>query len=192
MNLKPRSHEEPEINVVSLIDVVLLLVVFFILSSRFTDEGRLHVHLPTASAVPQAKNNEQAGLVVSVYSAAALLEEATWYFPSRDLNNMAYSEAHSSPAVRTMASRTGSISVGVFEMIRSTSAVAVCCSSASCNSRLSWVTSVSAPVRDGRLPATFGGLCRFDFDDLGRRDLAGLPLALEWRLIASPVPDTAW
>ena len=33
MNLKPRSHEEPEINVVSLIDVVLLLVVFFILSS---------------------------------------------------------------------------------------------------------------------------------------------------------------
>ena len=27
MNLKPRRHEEPEINVVSLIDVVLLLVV---------------------------------------------------------------------------------------------------------------------------------------------------------------------
>ena len=31
MNLKPRTHEEPEINVVSLIDVVLLLVVFFML-----------------------------------------------------------------------------------------------------------------------------------------------------------------
>ncbi len=52
MNLKPRTHEEPEINVVSLIDVVLLLVVFFMLSSRFTDEGRLRVHLPTATAVP--------------------------------------------------------------------------------------------------------------------------------------------
>jgi hypothetical protein len=26
---------------------------------------------------------------------------------------------------------------------------------------------------------------------LGRRDLAGLPLALEWRLIASPVQDRA-
>ena len=65
MNLKPRQHEEPEINVVSLIDVVLLLVVFFILSSRFSDEGRLRVHLPQASAVP----NEKAGaepLVVSV------------------------------------------------------------------------------------------------------------------------------
>jgi len=52
VNLKPRRHEEPEINVVSLIDVVLLLVVFFILSSKFTDEGRLRVHLPQASAVP--------------------------------------------------------------------------------------------------------------------------------------------
>ncbi len=55
MNLKPRKHEEPEINVVSLIDVVLLLVVFFMLSSRFTDEGRLRVRLPQATDVPTAK-----------------------------------------------------------------------------------------------------------------------------------------
>jgi biopolymer transport protein ExbD len=65
VNLKPRRHEEPEINVVSLIDVVLLLVVFFMLSSRFTDEGRLRVHLPQANAVPpQATKNEP--LVVTV------------------------------------------------------------------------------------------------------------------------------
>ena len=66
MNLSSkRGHEEPEINVVSLIDVVLLLVVFFILSSRFTDEGRLRVHLPQASAVPQQKPGGEP-LVVSV------------------------------------------------------------------------------------------------------------------------------
>ena len=65
MNLKPRSHEEPEINVVSLIDVVLLLVVFFILSSRFSDEGRLRVHLPHASAVPIEKASADP-LVISV------------------------------------------------------------------------------------------------------------------------------
>jgi len=45
-----RRHEEPEINVVSLIDVCAAGV-FFILSSRFSDEGRLRVHLPHASAV---------------------------------------------------------------------------------------------------------------------------------------------
>ena len=49
MNLKPRRNEEPEINVTSLIDVVLLLVVFFMLSSNFTAEGRLRVRLPQAS-----------------------------------------------------------------------------------------------------------------------------------------------
>jgi biopolymer transport protein ExbD len=66
MNLKPRTHEEPEINVVSLIDVVLLLVVFFMLSSRFTDEGRLRVKLPSASAVPSADKSNIAPLVVTV------------------------------------------------------------------------------------------------------------------------------
>ena len=58
MNLKPRRREEPEINVVPLIDVVLLLVVFFMLSSRFMDEGRVRVQLPRASApiaTPQAE-----------------------------------------------------------------------------------------------------------------------------------------
>jgi biopolymer transport protein ExbD len=65
MNLRQSRHEDPEINVVSLIDVVLLLVVFFILSSRFTDEGRLRVHLPRASAVPTEKSGSEP-LVVSV------------------------------------------------------------------------------------------------------------------------------
>ena len=65
MNLKPRTHEEPEINVVSLIDVVLLLVVFFMLSSRFTEEGRMRVHLPSASAVPLEKATTEP-LVITV------------------------------------------------------------------------------------------------------------------------------
>jgi biopolymer transport protein ExbD len=65
MNLKPRTHDEPEINVVSLIDVVLLLVVFFMLSSRFTEEGRLRVHLPSASAVPVERASSEP-LVVTV------------------------------------------------------------------------------------------------------------------------------
>lgn len=65
MNLRHTRHEDPEINVVSLIDVVLLLVVFFILSSRFTDEGRLRVHLPRAGAVPVEKAASEP-LVVSV------------------------------------------------------------------------------------------------------------------------------
>jgi biopolymer transport protein ExbD len=73
VNLRPsRRHEEPEINVVSLIDVVLLLVVFFILSAKFTDEGRLRVHLPQASAVPTERTSSEP-LVVSVTQAGSYL-----------------------------------------------------------------------------------------------------------------------
>jgi biopolymer transport protein ExbD len=46
MNLKPRRPEEPELNLVSLIDVVLMLVVFFMLSSTFIDETSLRIRLP--------------------------------------------------------------------------------------------------------------------------------------------------
>lgn len=72
MIFKQRRHEEPEINVVSLIDVVLLLVVFFILSSKFSDEGRLRVHLPHASAVPVEKAGGEP-LVVSVTQGGTYL-----------------------------------------------------------------------------------------------------------------------
>src|SRR5258706_766090 len=65
MNLKPRRHEEPEINMVSLIDVVLMLVIFFMLSSSFVGEGRLQVHLPQASSVPIVRAVE-VPLVVTV------------------------------------------------------------------------------------------------------------------------------
>ncbi|HXS27063.1 MAG TPA: biopolymer transporter ExbD [Steroidobacteraceae bacterium] len=52
MNLRPRRLEDPEINLVSLIDVVLMMVVFFMLSSSLTQEGRIHIRLPQASSVP--------------------------------------------------------------------------------------------------------------------------------------------
>ncbi len=80
MNLKPRKHEEPEINVVSLIDVVLLLVVFFMLSSRFTDEGRMRIRLPQATAVPTAKPASEP-LVVTV------TQQGTYRVNERELIN---------------------------------------------------------------------------------------------------------
>lgn len=50
MNLKPRPREEPEINLVSLIDVVLLLVIFFMVSTTFVQDGRIRIQLPEATA----------------------------------------------------------------------------------------------------------------------------------------------
>jgi len=54
VNFHPRRSEEPELNMTSLIDVVLLLLIFFMLSTRFIDEGRLRLRLPEAGIEPQA------------------------------------------------------------------------------------------------------------------------------------------
>lgn len=65
MNLRPRRVEDPEINLVSLIDVVLMMVVFFMLSSSLVDEGRVRIHLPQASSVATARTRAEP-LVVTV------------------------------------------------------------------------------------------------------------------------------
>jgi biopolymer transport protein ExbD len=64
--------EEPEINVVSLIDVVLMLVVFFMLSSSFVGEGRLRIRLPQAGSVPLERPGSEK-LIVSVTASGAYL-----------------------------------------------------------------------------------------------------------------------
>ena len=66
MKLRSRkSNDDPEINLIPLIDVALLLVIFFMLSSTFMQEGRLKIELPQASMVPTGKQKTDP-LVVSV------------------------------------------------------------------------------------------------------------------------------
>lgn len=55
MNLQPKEHEEPELNLISLVDVVLLLLIFFMVSTTFVDEGRVRLKLPHASNQPAAE-----------------------------------------------------------------------------------------------------------------------------------------
>jgi biopolymer transport protein ExbD len=52
MNLTRRTREEPEINLTSLIDVVLLLLVFFMVSTSFVREAEISIRLPEATAEP--------------------------------------------------------------------------------------------------------------------------------------------
>jgi biopolymer transport protein ExbD len=52
MNLRRSTDEEPEINLISLVDVVLLLLIFFMVSTTFVDEGRIKLQLPQASTHP--------------------------------------------------------------------------------------------------------------------------------------------
>jgi biopolymer transport protein ExbD len=51
----PDRGEDPEITVVSFIDVLLCLLIFFMASTTFVDEARLKVQLPEASVEREAQ-----------------------------------------------------------------------------------------------------------------------------------------
>jgi biopolymer transport protein ExbD len=50
MKLQSRSRDEPEINVISLVDVLLVLVLFFMVSTSFLRDTELSIKLPEAAA----------------------------------------------------------------------------------------------------------------------------------------------
>jgi len=59
MNLRPGHKEENvEVNLTALIDVVFLLLIFFMVSTTFDRHARLKVSLPEASAKTTQQQNE--------------------------------------------------------------------------------------------------------------------------------------
>jgi len=52
MNFHQKRWEDPEISLAGLIDVVFLLLIFFMVSTSFTHQSEITVDLPEASATP--------------------------------------------------------------------------------------------------------------------------------------------
>jgi biopolymer transport protein ExbD len=59
MKLRAGNRTEPEINLTSLIDVVLLLLVFFMITTSFVKESELAIHLPESSGEFPATTEER-------------------------------------------------------------------------------------------------------------------------------------
>jgi biopolymer transport protein ExbD len=57
MKLQSRSREEPEINVISLVDVLLVLVLFFMVSTSFLRETEISLNLPEANVAGAAASS---------------------------------------------------------------------------------------------------------------------------------------
>lgn len=64
MNLGPRRREEPNIDLTPLIDVVFLLLIFFMVSTTFRRESDIQIDLPEAS--PKSAPNEEQPLTVGI------------------------------------------------------------------------------------------------------------------------------
>jgi biopolymer transport protein ExbD len=57
MNFRPRGKSRPELNLIPLIDVLIVLLIFLVLTTTFSHEAALHIHLPEASDHAQDKDN---------------------------------------------------------------------------------------------------------------------------------------
>ena len=80
MNMRPeRSDERVDINLTPLIDVVFLLLIFFMVSTTFDRHAKLKVELPEASAKPAQQ--QQDPIVISIDA------KGNYYINERQLVN---------------------------------------------------------------------------------------------------------
>ena len=80
MNLSVRVREEPEVNLTSLIDVVLLLLIFFMVSTSFVKQSQISISLPEAeSAAVIEEFPEQLEIMIT--------EQGTYLVNGRELIN---------------------------------------------------------------------------------------------------------
>ena len=57
MNFRSRSRDEPEINLIPFIDVLLVVLIFLMLSTTYSKFTELHIKLPTADAAQTASSS---------------------------------------------------------------------------------------------------------------------------------------
>ncbi|PHS22900.1 MAG: biopolymer transporter ExbD [Methylophaga sp.] len=66
MNLAPQSVEEPDVNLTPMIDVVFLLLLFFMVSTSFIRESSLKVDLPEASGQVLAQQEQAIDIIINL------------------------------------------------------------------------------------------------------------------------------
>lgn len=59
-----RAEDEPEINLVPLIDVILVLIIFFVVTTTFDLHSSLRLQLPTAAAPPLERDSRALSVLV--------------------------------------------------------------------------------------------------------------------------------
>jgi biopolymer transport protein ExbD len=64
LNLRRSRAEDPEVNLTPLIDVVFILLIFFMVSTTFQRESEIKIELPEASAEPAEERKELLEIVI--------------------------------------------------------------------------------------------------------------------------------
>ena len=75
MNLQPSGEDEPEVNLTPLIDVVFLLLIFFMVSTTFEQQSRIQIELPEATASPEELEEESIEIIIDAQGRYFIGEE---------------------------------------------------------------------------------------------------------------------
>ena len=62
---RSRGHDEPEINLIPLIDVLLVIIIFLMLTTTYAKFSGLEINLPTAEAGKQAEQPNEVHVAVT-------------------------------------------------------------------------------------------------------------------------------
>src|SRR3990167_7114860 len=66
MDFRGRTKEDPEINLIPMIDVLLVIIIFLMLTTTYSKFAELQISLPTADAEKQLERANEINVVVSV------------------------------------------------------------------------------------------------------------------------------
>ena len=72
MNLRPRRSEDPDINLTPLIDIVFLLLIFFMVSTTFVHESELEISLPESTSEVMSTDSETLEIAIDANGRYAL------------------------------------------------------------------------------------------------------------------------
>ena len=64
MNLRQSPGDDPEVNLTPLIDVVFILLIFFMVSTTFQKESEINIELPEASGEPLEERKDQLEIII--------------------------------------------------------------------------------------------------------------------------------
>ena len=60
-----RGSDEPDINLVPLIDVILVLIIFFVITTTFDARSTLQLQLPSATAQPASEQTQSLSVLIN-------------------------------------------------------------------------------------------------------------------------------
>ncbi len=81
-----RQREEPEINLIAMIDVLLVILIFLMISTTYSKYSGLEINLPTADAPPNKEQPNEINVVVTA-AGEVLVNKAP--IGARDISSIA-------------------------------------------------------------------------------------------------------